>query len=165
MAKMFLQLIDTHFPPTNKLHQIFNRCTVKVSHSCNQNISQIIKGHNKKVTQIKRHNQLDCNCRTKTECPLNGDCCKEDLICKWTAITIFQKVYLGLAEDEFKTQRYNHTQSFCNKNYSNSTTFFSYVWKVKKAKKETPALVWEIIRTAAPYTNITKQCFYVSTRS
>ena len=66
-------------------------------------------------------------------------------------------MYLGLAEDEFKTQRYNHTQSFCNENYSNCTTFFSYVWKVRKAKKETPALVWEIIRTAAPYTNI-KRC-------
>ena len=91
VAKMFLQLIDTHFPPTNKFHQIFNRSTVKVNHSCNQNISQIIKGHNKKVTKIKRHNQLDCNCRTKTECPLNGDCRKEDQIFKCTALTIFQK--------------------------------------------------------------------------
>ena len=91
VAKMFLQLIDTHFPPRNKFHQIFNRSTVKVNHSCNQNISQIIKGHNKKVKKIKRHNQLDCNCRTKTECPLNGDCRKEDQIFKCTALTIFQK--------------------------------------------------------------------------
>ena len=29
---------------------------------------------------------------------------------------------------------------------------------MKKMKKETPALVWEIIRTVPPYTNITKRC-------
>ena len=50
VAKMFLQLIDTYFPPANKLHKIFNHNTIKVSYSCTQNISQIIKRHNKKVT-------------------------------------------------------------------------------------------------------------------
>ena len=112
VAKIFLQLIDTHFPPTHKLCKIFNCNTVKVSYSCTQNISHIIKGHNKKVTQIKRNHQLECNCRIKTECPLNGDCRKEDVIYKCTALTTFQpkKVYLGLAEGEFKKQRYyNHT--------------------------------------------------------
>ena len=69
-------------------------------------------------------------------------------------------MYLGLAEGEFRKQRYyNHTQSFRNENYSNSTTLPSYAWKIKKTKKKTPTLVWEIIRTAPPYTNITKQCF------
>ena len=53
-----LQLTDTHFPPTNKFHKTLNRNTVKVSYSCTQNISHIIKGNNKKVTQIKRHRQL-----------------------------------------------------------------------------------------------------------
>ena len=85
----------------------------------------------------------------------------EDVIYKCTALTTFQlkKIYPGLAEGEFKKQRYyNHTQSFRNENYSNSTTLSSYVWKIKKTKKETPTLVWEIIRTAPPYTNISKQC-------
>ena len=53
VAKILLQLIDTHSPPANKLHKVFNCNTVKVGYSCAQNISQIIKGHNKKVTQIK----------------------------------------------------------------------------------------------------------------
>ena len=65
---MFLQLIDTHFTLTNKLQQIF------------QNILHIINGHNKTVTQIKGQHQLQCNCRVKTECPLNGDCWKEDVM-------------------------------------------------------------------------------------
>ena len=88
VAKMFLQLIDTYFPPVNKLHKIFNCNTIKVSYSCTQNISQIIKGHNKKVKQMKRHHQLGCNCRIKTECPLNGNCRKEDVIYKCTALKV-----------------------------------------------------------------------------
>ena len=36
--------------------------------------------------------------------------------------------------------------------------FPSYVWKIMKTKKETLTLVWEIITTASPYTNITKRC-------
>ena len=144
VAKMFLDLLETHVPPTNKLHKIFNRNTVKVSYSCNQNISQIIKEHNKKVTLIKRHHELECNCRIETECLLNGDCRKEDVIYKCTVLTTFQpqKMYLGLAEGEFKKERnYSQAESFRNENYSNSITLSSYGWKIKKIKKETPTLV------------------------
>ena len=83
------------------------------------------------------------------------------MIYKFTALTTFQfkKVYLGLAEGEFKKQRYhNHTQSRCNDIYSNSATLFSYVWTIKKTKKETPSLVWGIIRPATLCTNKTKRC-------
>ena len=73
---MFLQLIDTHFLPENKLYKIFNGNNIKVSYSCIQNISQIIKGHFRKVKQIKRNHQLECNCRIKTECPHNANCRK-----------------------------------------------------------------------------------------
>ena len=34
VPKRFLNLIDQHFPKSNKLHTIFNRNTVKVSYSC-----------------------------------------------------------------------------------------------------------------------------------
>ena len=34
-----------------------------------------------------------------------------------------------------------------------------YGWKIKKTDKETPTLVWEIIQTVVPYTNVTKRCF------
>ena len=83
------------------------------------------------------------------------------MIFKYITLTAFQpkKMYLGLAESEFKKQRYyNHTQSFRNENYSNSTTLSSYVWKIKEMKKITSTLVWEIIRITALYTNLTKRC-------
>ena len=80
VVKILLQLIDTHFSPANKLHKTFNRNTIKVSYNCTQDLPQVIKGHNKKVTQIKRHNHLECKCRIYTECPVNSDCRKEAVI-------------------------------------------------------------------------------------
>ena len=56
VAKTFLQLVTKHFPRCQKLHKIFNRNTVKVSYSCMNNMSNIIKGHNKKVIS-KPHDQ------------------------------------------------------------------------------------------------------------
>ena len=43
VAKRFLNLLDKHFPKSNKLHNIFNRNTVKVSYCCPENLSSIIK--------------------------------------------------------------------------------------------------------------------------
>ena len=49
VGKKFLQLLRHHFPPSNKLHKIFNNNTVKVSYFCTQNVASIIKSHNKKL--------------------------------------------------------------------------------------------------------------------
>ena len=68
-------------------------------------MSQITKGHNKKIVQKETKETLECNCRVKTDCPLNGDCRKESVICKCTATTCNSKnVYLGLTEGEFKNR-------------------------------------------------------------
>ena len=75
IGKTFLKLIDKHFPRSSKLHKIFNRNTIKVSYSCTENMSMIIKKHNKKIINNKATPTTPpCNCRKKTECPLNGNC-------------------------------------------------------------------------------------------
>ena len=160
VAKTFLRLIDKHFPRSHKLNKIFNRNTVKVSYSCTENMANIIKGHNNKLTNTKVRQQLACNCRVKSDCPLNGDCRKESIVYKCTACTIRQlkKVYLGLTEGEFKTRYYKHSKSFRTKSYPNSTTLSSYVWEVKTDQNETPNLNWEIVRSVPAYSNITKRC-------
>ena len=61
-----LNLLDIHFPKSNKLHKIFNRNTVKVSYCCTENLSSIIKTHNKKVTNEKITPKDQCNCKNKT---------------------------------------------------------------------------------------------------
>ena len=50
-------------------------------------MSQIIKGYNKKIVQNETQDTLDCNCRAKADCHLNGDCRKESVIYKCTATT------------------------------------------------------------------------------
>ena len=97
VAKRFLNLIDQHFPISNKLHAIFNRNTVKVSYSCTQNMSSMIKSHNKKLINKDVKELKSCNCRVKSECPLNGQCQVTDIIYKCTVLSPDKpnKVYLG----------------------------------------------------------------------
>jgi hypothetical protein len=57
----FLKLIDKHFPPGSKLHKIFNKNNVKVSYSCTQNISSIIKAHNTKIVKKPDETSKKCN--------------------------------------------------------------------------------------------------------
>ena len=80
MAKLFLNLIEKHFPHSSKLHKIFNKNNVKIICSCTQNMSQIIKGHNKKIVLKETQQTLECNCRVKTDCPRNDDCRKAQLV-------------------------------------------------------------------------------------
>ena len=86
-AKRFLNLIDQHVPKSNKLHPIFNRNTVKVSYSCTQNMSCMLKSHNKKVINKDIKELKSCNCRVKSDCPLNGQCQVTDIIYKCTVLS------------------------------------------------------------------------------
>ena len=104
IGKRFLQLLRHHFPPSNKLHKIFNKNTVKVSYCCTQHVASIIRLHNKKLINASMKNILPCNCRTKHECPLDGKCRAENAVYKCVASVdgYPNKVYLGTAEGDFK---------------------------------------------------------------
>ena len=65
VAKIFLQMIRNHFPRSCKLHKVFNSNTVKVSYSSMNDVSKIIKGHNKKVTSKPSDKRSKCNRRKK----------------------------------------------------------------------------------------------------
>ena len=60
VAKRFLNLLDHHFPKTNKLSKIFNRNTIKVSYCCTESMASVIKSHNKKLTIEIIDEQLPC---------------------------------------------------------------------------------------------------------
>ena len=137
VAKRFLNLLDIRFPKSKKLHKIFNRDTVKVSYCCTENLSSIIKTHNKKVTREKITPRDQCNCKTRNDCPLDGNCHTGDIIYKCIASTTVNpdKIYLGTAEGNFKKRNYNHKTSFKNREKANDTTFSKYVWEVKKNLK------------------------------
>ena len=161
VAKLFLRLLDKHFPKSHLLHKIFNRNTIKVSYSCMNNVSQIIKQHNRNVSNKKEKQTNPCNCRNKNECPLNGNCKVQSVIYKCTVSatqTFKQRVYLGIAEGNWKQRLYNHRQSFKDKRHKNDTTLSSYLWNLKENHNQIPKLTWSIVRFAPGYSNISKRC-------
>ena len=56
-----------------------------------------------------------------------------------------KKLYLGLAEGEWKSHFYNHNLSFKHKRYFIKTTLLSYTWRLKSVSSETPSLKWSVL--------------------
>ena len=123
-----LNLIGRHFPKDHKYHKLFNRNTVKISYCCMNNMADRIKGHNNKILKQQQlqqqssteQQQQTCNCRQKSECPLNGNCLQSGLVYQATIETggTTQK-HIGLTEGDFKTRYRNHTESFNRKKIQN----------------------------------------------
>ena len=127
IAKTFLQLVTKNFPKSNKFDKIFKRNTVKVSYSCMNSMPKIIKGHNNKVTS-KPHDQTQYNCRENAECSMEENYQVNEVFYKCDVTRpLLKKVYLGLAEGEWKNHFYNHKLLFKNKRYFNKTTLSSYM--------------------------------------
>ena len=116
------------------------------------NMSKIIKGHNKKVTSKPRDERPECNCKKHPECPMEGNCEVNDVVYKCDVTRPLQKkVYLGRAEGAWKNRFYNH------KRYFKKTTLSSYMWHLKSVSSETPNLKWSVLRCVSPYSNISKK--------
>ena len=162
VGKCFLTLIDKHFPKSNPLHKILNRNTLKLSYSCMNNVKAIISNHNKAV--ISRSSNLPvqtintCNCRDKRSCPMDGNCNERNIIYQAEVTTSHSKqTYIGLCDTSFKSRYRNHTCSFRNERYRNSTELSKYVWGLKD-KKTDYQIRWRSIRHARSYSNVTKKC-------
>ena len=70
-----------------------------------------------------------------------------------------KKMYLRLAEGEWKSRFCNHKLSSKHKRYSNKTTLSSYTWHLKSVSSETLNLKWSVLRCIPPYSNISNKCF------
>ena len=161
VAKRFLNLLDTHFPKLNKLHKLFNGNTVKLRYCCTENLSSIIKTHNKKVTNEKITPKDQCNCRNKNDCPLDGNCQTSDIIHKCIASTTINpdKIYLGTAEGNFKSDTIiarHHSKTEKGECYHPLKICMGS--KGQNIYKETPSLKWLILKSVPGYSNITKKC-------
>ena len=119
------------------------------------NVSQIIKQHNRDVFYKKEKQTNPCNCRNKSECPLNGNCKVQSVIYKCTVTatqTFKQGVCLGIAEGNWKQRL-----SFKDKRHKNNTTLSSYLWDLKENHNQIPKLTLSIVRFAPGYSNISKR--------
>ena len=73
---------------------------------------------------------------------MNGNCLINNVIYKYTVspTTTKQRVYLGLAEGEWKQGYHNHTQFFRNAKHKSDAASSSYLWEFKKKTNEIPKL-------------------------
>ena len=161
IGKLFLKLIDKHFPQPHKYHKIFNRNTIKISYSCTPNLKSIISSHNKSLLQQKdAQTPAKCNCRDKPNCPLptNGECRLSGVVYKATVSSDEgEKEYIGISESEIKLRISNHKTSFRYENKRNATRLSQYVWKLKEEDKQYN-IKWEIITKTKCYEPGKKKC-------
>ena len=151
IGKLFVKLVRKHFPKNKKHHKIFNLNTLKLSYCCTTNIGNIIKQHNSKVlSKTDDNNNRKCNCRSKPNCSLNGECLTQSLVYKATSTTSSNSfANYGTSEGEFKTQYNNHTKSFRYRECMNETELSKHVWNLKDhGLDNNPS--WEIHKKVSP---------------
>ena len=146
------------FPKKPSATQNVQPQSVKVSYSCMNSMSKIIEGHNERVTSKTRDWRPNCNSRKKADCKREGNCHVNNVVCKCDVTRPLQKkVYLGLAEREWKCCFYNHKLSFKHKRHSNKTTLSSYMWHLNSVSSETLNLKSSVLRCIPLYSNISEK--------
>ena len=137
IGKLFIRLVKKHFPRDHKLHRIFNTNTIKLSYCCTINMANIIKQHNSRILSASLTEQSRmCNCRVKSECPMDGKCLTKCIVYKAEVeANNGKRVYHGAPEGEFKNS----------------------IWKLKDNNTNF-ILKWSNASFASPYKCGTRKC-------
>ena len=165
IGSKILSLVDSCFPPTSKLHEVFNRNKIKVSYRTTPNLKQIITGHNKKIQNLQNPSDPDKTCKCTAEpCPVGGQCHQEGVI--YQAVISHTdpdskeelvESYLGMTANSFKVRYTSHKSSFKLKHKYAETEASKYVWKLKD-KGIQYKVHWRILDRAKPFSPISRKC-------
>ena len=163
VGKDFLKLIETAFPPSNPLHKLFTRQTLKLSYKCMPSMAQAISRHNAQL--LKGDQQLPshpaCNCRAGVaKCPVQGDCQRSGVVYKATVTdtsTGANNTYIGMTGRRFKDRWQEHKHDAKSVSGKEKTKLSAHIWEMKDrgAIHETS---WELIDKAATYNPTTRKC-------
>ena len=140
IGKKLSKLINRHFPKHQIVSKIFNKNTIKLSHSCCGNIGSVIASHNRRIIH-----------------PITMDTIVEIELNTHLLMIVFalyaniaykapskpDKKNFGDAETSFEDRFRNHTRDFCHKKYVNGTELSKCMWKLKD-EKITPSIKWNI---------------------
>ena len=151
VARIFLLLIDKHFPSGHILHSTINRTTIRVSYKCMPSLGAIIARHNSKILKgaegVQQKRQSDCNCQIskREKCPVPGECDSLGVVYQ-ASVTNDQgrkETYVGLAKS-FKPRFRSHTSSLKTKKEGGDTTLANYFWEEKEAGRN-PIVRWRFL--------------------
>ena len=165
VGKEFLRIMDKHFPPGNPLNKIFNRSKVKMSYRCTANLARTISAHNSKILNEARNRQereaikKECDCRTKSECPVGQKCLQEGVVyqAKINRSDGQTDTYIGLTATSFKARWRNHKSSFKTRNPKNATALSKHVWGLQDQNINYD-VSWSIVSKAKPFNAVTGVC-------
>ena len=122
VGKLFLALLQKHFPRHHKHYKLFNKKNAKISYNCMPNMKSVIQNHNANLL-LKYSTPVaacSCSCHQKSESPLNNKCLSESLAYKAVVSQTpsqINKYYLELVKKLSK----NGTTS----------TFSKHIWELK----------------------------------
>ena len=170
VGKIFLKIVDKHFPKKSKLNKFFNRSKIKVSYRTMPNIKNHISKHNAKISKDKdnmknkegkmfRNKLKNCNCNNPQNCPLRGNCQEESVVYQAKVLVPEineEKFYYGMTSGTFKSRYSGHKNSF-KYDKKESTTLSSYIWKQKNAGRKFD-IEWSIKAKAYAFSSGSKQC-------
>ena len=153
------QACEETLPQEQQIPSDFQPKHLKLSYCCTTNVWNIIKQHNSKALNKTNDNiKRKCNCRSKPNCPLNGDCLTECLVFKALSTTSSNSfVYCGTSVGEFKSRYNNHTKPFRHSKCMNKTELSKHVWNIKDHGLDNN-LWWKIHKMASPYQCGSKRC-------
>ena len=132
VGKLFLALLQKHFPRHHKYYKLFDKNNVKISYSCRPNMKSVIQNHNanllsKHTTPVAARLGICCQ---KSECPLNDKCLSKSFVYKAAVSQTpsqINKYYYAACEKTFKERYNNHTATFRNKSKQKSTELSKHI--------------------------------------
>ena len=178
IGRLFLNLLDKHFPKGHRLHKFINRHNTKISYCTTRNIKAHVAAHNKKVLNPSEGNDKGgrtCNCGPfksrlastnralhlpadhpppnwlPRECPVDGKCLTKSVIYSATVKpdNSPSMSYIGLTGGTFKDRFNGHTNTFRQRN-THMSTLSSHVWDLED-KGTNYEIKWKIMKKAMLY--------------
>ena len=169
----FYKIIESSFPANHPyLRKLFNKRNLRLSYSTTSNLGSIIARHNAKI--LRQFNKdpnnrvKPCNCRNKSDCPLNGDCQAESIIYR-ADVSISNKpdmsrFYLGATAGKFKLRHYNHKKSLAHIKHRGETALSAYVWSIRESIVDADVSIkWSIVRRIPSYQPGSRRCMLCTT--
>ena len=123
-----------------------------------KNISQIINSHNHELIN-KFHNRvnnnnknskkIECNCKSRSDCPMNGLCNSDNVV--------YQAIIYPKENINDKKYYINHKFSFSHEHKKNQTALSKHYWGLKD-KGLTPEIQWSILRRSSTPKSFDSRC-------
>ena len=123
-----------------------------------------ISSHKKKIINSGNEtNGKTCNCRNKSNCPLDNKCLINKIVYKAEIETndgineLSTKVYFGISKTDFKSRYNKNKMSFRNQTHENDTELSKYIWSLKDENKDFD-IRWSIFKKSSGYSIVSKSC-------